>query len=130
RHRAKTSSSFAAEDPSSPVAGDAPCDCPPGASAKAWRSGVDELAAALGAKGQCRIGACEPCSASWRKKPITGVMPLPQVPSNKGASVAGNTNSPRSEEHTSELQSRFDLVCRLLLDNKRIQTTWYCLVPR
>src|SRR5699024_12697690 len=23
---------------------------------------------------------------------------------------------PRSEEHTSELQSRFDLVCRLLLD--------------
>src|SRR5699024_11327602 len=26
----------------------------------------------------------------------------------------------RSEEHTSELQSRFDLVCRLLLENKKI----------
>src|SRR5699024_12675929 len=26
--------------------------------------------------------------------------------------------SPRSEEHTSELQSRFDLVCRLLLEKK------------
>src|SRR5699024_12829044 len=26
----------------------------------------------------------------------------------------------RSEEHTSELQSRFDLVCRLLLENNRI----------
>src|SRR5699024_11643456 len=26
----------------------------------------------------------------------------------------------RSEEHTSELQSRFDLVCRLLLEKKRI----------
>src|SRR5207249_5609988 len=26
-------------------------------------------------------------------------------------------NDGRSEEHTSELQSRFDLVCRLLLDN-------------
>src|SRR5699024_9159817 len=25
----------------------------------------------------------------------------------------------RSEEHTSELQSRFDLVCRLLLENKK-----------
>src|SRR5699024_12805521 len=25
----------------------------------------------------------------------------------------------RSEEHTSELQSRFDLVCRLLLDTKQ-----------
>src|SRR5207249_11213562 len=27
----------------------------------------------------------------------------------------------RSEEHTSELQSRFDLVCRLLLEKKNIQ---------
>src|SRR5207249_2329668 len=28
----------------------------------------------------------------------------------------------RSEEHTSELQSRFDLVCRLLLEKKNLQT--------
>src|SRR5207249_8177602 len=28
--------------------------------------------------------------------------------------------SPRSEEHTSELQSRFDLVCRLLLEKNKI----------
>src|SRR5699024_12141147 len=27
----------------------------------------------------------------------------------------------RSEEHTSELQSRFDLVCRLLLEKKKKQ---------
>src|SRR5438067_4708168 len=27
----------------------------------------------------------------------------------------------RSEEHTSELQSRFDLVCRLLLEKKNFQ---------
>src|SRR5438105_15243297 len=27
---------------------------------------------------------------------------------------------PRSEEHTSELQSRVDLVCRLLLEKKKI----------
>src|SRR5699024_12664517 len=31
---------------------------------------------------------------------------------------ADNTNA-RSEEHTSELQSRFDLVCRLLLEKKK-----------
>src|SRR5207249_12218216 len=35
----------------------------------------------------------------------------------------------RSEEHTSELQSRFDLVCRLLLEKKKKQwrrvPTWY-----
>src|SRR5699024_12170537 len=29
-----------------------------------------------------------------------------------------NRSSARSEEHTSELQSRFDLVCRLLLEIK------------
>src|SRR5438067_10614104 len=29
------------------------------------------------------------------------------------------TASTRSEEHTSELQSRFDLVCRLLLEKKK-----------
>src|SRR5438067_9137152 len=29
---------------------------------------------------------------------------------------------PRSEEHTSELQSRFDLVCRLLLEKKNKET--------
>src|SRR5699024_12606438 len=30
----------------------------------------------------------------------------------------GPISRPRSEEHTSELQSRFDLVCRLLLEKK------------
>src|SRR5699024_11390601 len=29
------------------------------------------------------------------------------------------TGEKRSEEHTSELQSRFDLVCRLLLEKKK-----------
>src|SRR2546429_2449476 len=29
---------------------------------------------------------------------------------------------PRSEEHTSELQSRLHLVCRLLLEKKKIKT--------
>src|SRR5699024_12646079 len=29
----------------------------------------------------------------------------------------------RSEEHTSELQSRFDLVCRLLLEKKKTKKT-------
>ena len=32
----------------------------------------------------------------------------------------GNIDNLRSEEHTSELQSRFDLVCRLLLEKKNI----------
>src|SRR2546421_9556899 len=31
----------------------------------------------------------------------------------------------RSEEHTSELQSRSDLVCRLLLEKKKDATAWF-----
>src|SRR5438105_5552814 len=31
----------------------------------------------------------------------------------------------RSEEHTSELQSRVDLVCRLLLEKKKVTETSY-----
>src|SRR5207249_9548867 len=33
--------------------------------------------------------------------------------------VTTSTRRQRSEEHTSELQSRFDLVCRLLLEKKK-----------
>src|SRR2546421_6596413 len=33
----------------------------------------------------------------------------------------------RSEEHTSELQSRSDLVCRLLLEKKNVQRDLYLL---
>src|SRR6185312_13526017 len=47
-------------------------------------------------------------------------------PNGAGAVVIGNptistlgTNTARSEEHTSELQSRSDLVCRLLLEKKK-----------
>src|SRR5436190_7502933 len=34
--------------------------------------------------------------------------------------------SPRSEEHTSELQSHSDLVCRLLLEKKKHKHTCIC----
>src|SRR5690349_22788510 len=32
-----------------------------------------------------------------------------------------SSSAPRSEEHTSELQSRRDLVCRLLLEKKNVE---------
>src|SRR2546422_11657674 len=35
---------------------------------------------------------------------------------------SGRGRSPRSEEHTSELQSRLHLVCRLLLEKKKKKT--------
>src|SRR5699024_12360536 len=37
----------------------------------------------------------------------------------EAAQIEGATGYERSEEHTSELQSRFDVVCRLLLDKKK-----------
>src|SRR5690349_23955129 len=37
----------------------------------------------------------------------------------EGAVAAGDDPGERSEEHTSELQSRRDLVCRLLLEKKK-----------
>src|SRR6202035_4616901 len=46
-------------------------------------------------------------------------------PALRGTRPAGTTTStwPRSEEHTSELQSQFHLVCRLLLEKimKRVE---------
>src|SRR5256885_8623827 len=38
--------------------------------------------------------------------------------------VINNTTNTRSEEHTSELQSPCNLVCRLLLEKKKKQRTW------
>src|SRR5699024_12067431 len=37
----------------------------------------------------------------------------------EGLARRASSLDPRSEEHTSELQSRFDLVCRLLLEKKK-----------
>src|SRR5699024_12384538 len=48
--------------------------------------------------------------AGWLVFPAAGWRPL--IPGRR-------ENEPRSEEHTSELQSRFDLVCRLLLEKKK-----------
>src|SRR5437773_6458879 len=36
-----------------------------------------------------------------------------------GGEAVANTDNVRSEEHTSELQSHHDLVCRLLLEKKK-----------
>src|SRR5207249_11730809 len=43
--------------------------------------------------------------------------PKSNPPANVASQPPGMPN-PRSEEHTSELQSRFELVCRLLLEEK------------
>src|SRR5207249_11763935 len=42
----------------------------------------------------------------------------PRSRSRTASTASPPAAPPRSEEHTSELQSRFDLVCRLLLEKK------------
>src|SRR5438094_2084860 len=39
----------------------------------------------------------------------------------KSLNIAPNMLTRRSEEHTSELQSPYDLVCRLLLEKKKLK---------
>src|SRR5689334_23968976 len=42
------------------------------------------------------------------------------TPRSSSTRSCGSTLAGRSEEHTSELQSQFHLVCRLLLDKKNV----------
>src|SRR5438067_9695787 len=53
---------------------------------------------------------------------------LRRVPAPEG--FAERVQIVRSEEHTSELQSRFDLVCRLLLEKKKINVRSYIALHR
>src|SRR5207253_11201401 len=51
-------------------------------------------------------------SASWTRS-------VAERSTARRAAHTANTNGNRSEEHTSELQSRGHLVCRLLLEKKK-----------
>src|SRR5438034_11849167 len=58
-----------------------------------------------------RLPVSSPCCSS------DGHASLPRAGTNRPAQA----NHSRSEEHTSELQSHSDLVCRLLLEKKKHQ---------
>src|SRR5450432_2851545 len=45
-------------------------------------------------------------------------------------SIAASTPARQSEEHTSELQSRSDLVCRLLLEKKKKYYRSYIIIKK
>src|SRR5699024_12237206 len=58
----------------------------------------------------------------WHGSTVTTASPAPWYgarPSGAATTSSSCWSSVRSEEHTSELQSRFDLVCRLLLEKKK-----------
>src|SRR5438105_6119598 len=63
-----------------------------------------------------------PRSTSWLRIGPTASHASPRGPTAARRGSSGSW-SPRSEEHTSELQSRVDLVCRLLLEKKKKKNT-------
>src|SRR5699024_11934318 len=70
-----------------------------------------------------------PISPAYGKAPPQAFPELslsrPDAPDQNPRKKTGNggQQQDRSEEHTSELQSRFDLVCRLLLEKKKKKHT-------
>src|SRR5438105_6519748 len=69
-----------------------------------------------------QTSTCRPSSAACRARAAAVVVlptpPEPQTTSTRRSASAA-ASARRSEEHTSELQSRVDLVCRLLLEKKK-----------
>src|SRR5438874_9328700 len=59
-----------------------------------------------------------PYTTLFRSQFLAAATSLLALPRQNTTVISGNA-SPRSEEHTSELQSRRDLVCRLLLEKKK-----------
>src|SRR3989449_7044139 len=67
-----------------------------------------------------------PYTTLFRSRPAAGQLE-PSDPradgAREGATLVAEQLGFRSEEHTSELQSRLHLVCRLLLEKKKIKRT-------
>src|SRR2546427_3730429 len=70
---------------------------------------------------------------AWRRDrvPVGRRAVVPTVDPAQGGAVGADPAAarqhgpaPRSEEHTSELQSQSNLVCRLLLEKKKIKSKW------
>src|SRR5699024_12684421 len=74
-------------------------------------------AAAAGTAKPTAAATTEAASSAEAARPV-GRIPVGSRRRRRTVPVPG-TAPERSEEHTSELQSRFDLVCRLLLEKKK-----------
>src|SRR2546427_3899752 len=66
-----------------------------------------------------RSTCCRSSASACRKRPPCCWMPA----------AASSPSTSRSEEHTSELQSQSNLVCRLLLEKKKIHTQYPTTSP-
>src|SRR5437868_7969513 len=73
----------------------------------------------------CEHGVCGACTVLFDDHSARSCLMLAvqadghDILTVEGIAPSADELHPRSEEHTSELQSRFDLVCRLLLEKKK-----------
>src|SRR5205809_2410398 len=72
-----------------------------------------ESAVRPGSRITCRRTGSTPSTAGPRRSPPESSSPIPS------STYGSSPETARSEEHTSELQSRLHLVCRLLLEKKK-----------
>src|SRR5690606_39686097 len=68
--------------------------------------------------------------ADRRRAALAGDLLARLLDQHLDQAVLGAEATHRSEEHTSELQSRENLVCRLLLEKKNIPTAIRYVLPR
>src|SRR2546422_6410006 len=80
-----------------------------------FRSGVVQLLESLGARLVSSAPLVSRFAARWSAAELAGHRKAAEIL----ARVARDALAWRSEEHTSELQSRLHLVCRLLLEKKK-----------
>src|SRR5947209_12580633 len=75
------------------------------------------------------VRRCKQARTSRKAPGVVAPGPLHRWPdparNGSGLPPTAGSSSPRSEEHTSELQSRQYLVCRLLLEKKKKRTADY-----
>src|SRR2546422_7901462 len=82
----------------------------------------------LSAVGMSVLFALAVCGTALGQEPaaqieVSGKVTTPEGHPISGVTVRVRGGSTRSEEHTSELQSRLHLVCRLLLAKKKSTST-------
>src|SRR6266516_4523985 len=74
------------------------------------------------------VGGAEVWVRSLVAHDLNGSCPVRSQRSERGGSRDPDRKARRSEEHTSELQSPYDLVCRLLLEQKqKINLPFLCI---
>src|SRR2546421_2456864 len=98
----------------------------------AWFGGFERQGTMLSTHLICRAVTARPTPSSTTSRPANVTSSSLRIPtsltlfywaSNLISCCSSRPATSRSEEHTSELQSRSDLVCRLLLEKKKQSDT-------